>query len=303
MLVRRMLWLFCTAACCALSSAAHGQSTLVVGDRPITVAQTMQNDASLAALAFIDRATGWAVGDRGVIWRTADGGQSWTQQQSGVTCRLSCVSFIDSQHGWIAGGEMQPLSNSSRGVLLTTSDGGQTWNELDQATLPTVRHMRFFDAQRGIAAGDSSATFPSGVFITKDGGRAWQPLPTDSTGNWLAADFPDSHSGAVAGAGGRFATLMRGRVANSSAAVDGMRAYRALRLVPPTNGWLVGDGGLIMTTRDLGSSWQTPPGELPDVVRENLDFHTVAVSGPQVWIAVRPARGSSARRTADTPGN
>jgi len=297
MLVRYTFYTFLLLSCCAFSSIGQGQSAVIVGDRPITVAETMRNDASLAAVAFVDRSTGWVVGDRGVIRHTADGGTTWTEQQSGVGCPLATVCFVDAKNGWAAGGEMPPLSNASRGVLLSTRDGGATWTELDHTALPAIRHVRFFDVLHGIAAGDSSPLFPSGVFFTKDGGKSWQPVPTDAKGNWLAADFPDLRSGGVAGAGGNFASLMRGRVVNPPAIEIGRRAFRAMRLVLPTDGWLVGDGGLVMTTRDLGASWQLPPGELPEIVRENFDFAGVAVSSSQVWIVGTP--GTRMVRSAD----
>lgn len=297
MFVRCMVYALLQLACCALTSIAAGQSAVVVGDRPITVAETMHNDASLAAVAFVDRSTGWAVGDRGVIWHTADAGATWHEQPSGVACRLATVSFVDAKNGWAAGGEMPPLSEVSRGLLLVTRDGGATWTELDQTSLPAIKQLRFFDVLHGIAAGDSSPLFPSGVFFTKDGGKSWQPLPTDANGHWLTADFPDLRSGGVAGTGGRFASLMRGRVVNPPTIEIGNRAFRAMRLVLPTDGWLVGDGGLVMTTRDLGASWQLPPGELPETVRENFDFAGVAVFGPQVWVVGTP--GTRIVRSSD----
>ena len=173
-------------------------------------------------------------------------------------------------------------------MLLATDDGGATWKEIEQATLPAITRLKFFDARRGIAAGESNALYPSGVFTTRDGGKTWLPLPSDSNGRWLAADFPDADLGAVAGPAGRFATLMQRHVVNSPAAVASSRAYRALRLAPPTDGWLVGDGGLVMLTHDLGNSWQTPPGPLPDFAAENFDFQALATAGPQVWVAGSP---------------
>ena len=41
-----------------------------------------------------------------------------------------------------------------------------------------------------------------------------------------------------------------------------------MKLVPEVRpqlyGWLAGQGGLVMLTADLGVTWQTPPGELPE---------------------------------------
>lgn len=90
---RRFLW-YIAAVCCSLVAVARGMvaraetPAVVVSDVPVTVGQTMQNDASLADVVFVDRATGWAVGDRGVIWHTSDGGRSWQLQASGVTSTL-----------------------------------------------------------------------------------------------------------------------------------------------------------------------------------------------------------------------
>jgi hypothetical protein len=61
-----------------------------------------------------------------------------------------------------------------------------------------------------------------------------------------------------------------------------------MRLVAPTGGWAVGDGGLLMTTTDLGHSWQTPTASLPDSAADLFDFQAVAVAGSNIWIAGWP---------------
>ncbi len=71
-----------------------------------------------------------------------------------------------------------------------------------------------------------------------------------------------------------------------------------MRLVPPTGGWAVGDGGLLMTTHDLGRSWQTPPTDLPAFVSDCFNFRAVAVQGTHVWVA-----GSPGTRIFHSPDN
>ena len=44
--------------------------------------------------------------------------------------------------------------------------------------------------------------YPSGVFVTDDGGRHWRPLPGSGAAGWLAADFLDLRTGALAGRNG-----------------------------------------------------------------------------------------------------
>ncbi len=290
---RTAIWqaslLFGIVVCHFLADHGHAQAPAVfASDLPITLGQTMQNDATLHDVTFVDRALGWAVGDRGVIWHTSNGGLSWHLQASGVTCPLATVSFVDAQHGWAAGAATQPYSHTSRGVLLTTNDGGATWTAVVHSTLPNLQRIRFFDILHGIAAGGGNPLFPAGVFATDDGGKTWQPLASDISGNWLTADFLSDDTGAVAGAGGTSGTLMRRRVVRSPVAISSSRAFRALRLTPPTGGWLVGDGGIVLTTSDLGHTWQTPPGELPQFVRTNFDFLALDLAGQNVWVAGSP---------------
>ena len=249
---------------------------------------SMRGDAALADVCFVDRATGWAVGDRGAIWHTTDGGRTWQLQATHAACRLNSMCFLDNRQGWAVGGTMQPAMHASRGVVLRTRDGGATWTEVPKLLLPMLMRVQFFDARQGVAMGAGLSFAPSGVYATSDGGQTWRPLPADGRGDWLAGDFVEPAAGAVAGPGGRMATVVEHRVSKSPLANATTRSARALRLTAPTGGWLVGDGGLVMTTHDLGHSWQSPPAELPETVTENFDFHAVAVKGSHVWIAGVP---------------
>ena len=61
----------------------------------------------------------WAVGINGSIVYSTDWGYTWTSQQSGVSCHLWEVFFINDNEGWIVGGGVgQP------GVILHTTNGG-----------------------------------------------------------------------------------------------------------------------------------------------------------------------------------
>jgi photosystem II stability/assembly factor-like uncharacterized protein len=283
-------WLCAVLIGCWLVRAAVAESgaELVINNAPHPVAATMVGDAALADVCFVNRSCGWAVGERGVIWHTDDGGGTWREQQSGVTCRLDSVCFLDDRHGWAVGGASRPHSNATQGVVLRTVDGGRTWIAMPRLMLPRLVQVKFFNANDGVAIGAGSTFFPSGVFVTRDGGREWQPLPGDQSGQWLTGDFLDADTGAVAGSAGRFATMARRQVIHSPLASSSSRSFHAMRLIAPTGGWLVGDGGLVMTTGDLGRSWQTPSSELPSDVFGHFDFRALAVQGPHVWITGSP---------------
>lgn len=247
----------------------------------------MANDAQLADVTFADAQHGWAVGDRGVIFHTSDGGRQWTLQASGTQSRLASVFFLDDKIGWAAGGLTQPHIGATSGVLLHTRDGGAHWTLDRKSGLPALARVGFFDPQNGWAIGQPSAIFPSGACCTADGGRSWSTMPSTDSHGWLTGDFVDPQTGAL---GGRTSVLamVRRREVESRPADYGLRTLRNLKLTPQGAGWLVGDGGLVLTTRDAGKTWQTPAADVPEGVRNQFDYSALAMRGKHVWVAGTP---------------
>ncbi len=269
-------------------------------------ADPMLADAQLADVKFVDSQQGWAVGDRGVIWHTVDGGTNWETQNSGVECRLSSLFFLNDKIGWAAGGYTQPYTHATVGVVLQTRDGGQHWTIQRDRILPAIRQIGFFDSHDGWAVGQSSALFPSGVYTTNDGGRSWSAVPGEVARAWLTADFLDPNTAALAGRDSLVATASR-RGVEPRPADFGLRTLNRLKLVAPTGGWLVGDGGLILQTSDAGKSWQTTAGVLPPGAATQFDYGALAVRGNHVWVAGTPgtrvlhsADGGQTWNSADT---
>jgi photosystem II stability/assembly factor-like uncharacterized protein len=265
-------------------------------------------DAALHDLACPDPLYAWAVGDQGAIWHTDDGGAHWRQQVSGVRCALQGVWFVDRQIGWVVGGQWRPCSDVSYAVVLRTDDGGNSWQALP-TRLPALRQVQFFDPSRGIAWGHGSSSDPAGLFTTDDGGRSWRSLGDGQRQQWLGGHFVSTvgdvpskkisghpaaaPSGMVVGRGGRAAQLVAGQLRPLRDDPFASRPLRDVTLLPPTGGWLVGDGGLVLHTSDLGHSWQTVPalsevqGGFPGQLSQR-DFHTVAARDNQVWLAGNP---------------
>ncbi|MEN6494254.1 MAG: YCF48-related protein [Thermoguttaceae bacterium] len=250
--------------------------------------EAMRADARLNDVCFVSPQLGWAVGDRGTIWHTEDGGKSWYLQESGVACHLESVFFLNAKLGWAAGGSTQPYTHTSSGVVLLTRDGGRHWSRDRSQVLPTLKQVRFFDEKRGWAIGYPSAMFPVGLFVSEDGGRGWTPLPGEKTAGYLAADFLGRYNGAMVGRKGIAATVRSGAIEPARTLPFGLRSLTRLKLVPPTYGWLIGQGGLVMLTGDLGTTWQTPQADLPDGMIGQFDFAALEVRGPKAWIAGAP---------------
>ena len=131
--------------------------------------------------------------------------------------------------------------------------------------------------------------YPSGLFATDDAGRSWRPLPGGDRSGWLAGQLLNLRSGALAGHNGSLGVVERGEINAAPADELELRSYAQMRLVPPANGWLVGEGGLVRITRDRGRTWEAPPGELPKSAR-HFDFTALAARGTN---AGSPAPGHS----------
>lgn len=248
----------------------------------------MQEDAELADVFFFGAERGWAVGDRGAIWHTSDGGQHWRLQASGVACRLSSVQFLDAENGWAAGGLFHPYTHTSRGVLLRTRDGGRSWAQDKGLMLPGLSKVKFFTGSIGWAYGETSALFPSAGFSTENGARTWGPLAGVSSPGWRAGDFIDGHTGALADRFGKLAAVRRHGLQPSRTPSFGLRRLNRMKLIGATKGWMVGDGALVLTTTDLGASWQLPEGDATAPVGADFDWQALEVRGERIWVAGTP---------------
>jgi hypothetical protein len=179
------------------------------------------------------------------------------------------------------------------------------------------------DAKWGWTIGSRSHLFPSGVFFTDDGGRTWTPVMKGETAGWVAGDFTDRKGGIVAGLDGSIAAVTTNGITTSQTRKIGERFVRRLHLArtkpgpgapraepigsPPgvsvlpaeesTHGWLVGDGGLVLSTADGGITWNPPAGKIPDIAATNFDFRALGALGSHVWIAGAP--GTCVLHSAD----
>ena len=249
------------------------------------------DDACLCDVAFVDPRHGWAVGDHGVILHTIDGGRQWSPQESGVACTLNSVCFIDDRIGWAAGGMAWPFLHDTSGVVLATRDGGATWQRVP-VLLPALHKIRFVTDRQGWAIGCSSPMYPGGVFLTRDGGRSWQPATSGGAIGLTAGDLYDGQNAVLGGSLARLATISAGDFARKqpsgvTESLPSLRGVHAMQIVPPSYGWLVGDGGWIALTGDGGNSWRPPLGK-PPAYASLFDFAAVAVRGGKCWIAGTP---------------
>jgi photosystem II stability/assembly factor-like uncharacterized protein/tetratricopeptide (TPR) repeat protein len=283
----------------AILAASYG-SGLAAPPAIDELTRSWRTDADLAAVDFVDPLRGWAVGDRGAIWHTNDAGAHWHPQESGVACRLVSVCFLDAANGWIAGGYYDSYVHRSRAVVLRTTDGGASWQIEPTPLLPALRRLEMTSPTEGWAVGDASTLYPAGLFFTRDSGRTWNP-PTGRAAackNWRTADFASSGVGAAADVEGSVHPIDGGVAAETPQAAWAPRAVRGIELENDGAGWLVGDGGLVLTTDDGGATWGHPGGvDLSAGAASQCDWRSAARSGSHAWIVGSP--GSIILHTTD----
>lgn len=84
--------------------AAEGNSLYRTTDKGLTWQQRVLRGRRIAVrgYSFVDSQNGWITNLYGTIFRTQNGGNSWSNQQTGVR-RLNDVYFIDKFTGWAVG--------------------------------------------------------------------------------------------------------------------------------------------------------------------------------------------------------
>ncbi len=262
-------------------------------------------DAGIHAVQFVDASEGWAVGDDGVVWHSFDGGKNWERQKTGTRAGLRGIHFITPYSGWVVGRVESACGGGSVGVMLHTSDGGINWTEVGLNVLPGLHAVRFFDEKNGFVCGDGSDAFPSGMFITADGGRTWKPVSGVRLPSCRSVGFyPGSRVGIVAGAWSHLG-MINADGSYREAELDPLagRTLYAVAMNGPataagTATFAVGDGGAVLKSTDSGKSWGfVNLGLTPEVIAV-CDFRAVACFGSHVWVAGKP--GGLVLHSSDT---
>ncbi len=312
---RRLLWVLLGLAALATSGQpASGAEPLAApppppGRLPVAPPKGPWEDADLTDVWFRDTEQGWACGDRGTLLMTNDGGQTWTTQPSSFLGRLECLTMADAQQGWAAGWEIVPYTGLATGVLLRTRDGGQSWIRDQSLVLPPLTWARAFPGGNGWTAGRATSLFPTGIQRTATGGRAWGSVgdppgnsnspfrqgepdgPSESPARplaWAHGSLADFDHGLLVGPEGELLRCGPQQVVPGQ--VPGLqgRRVRRVHLAGDGRAWLVGDGGLVLTSPDAGVHWQLPSGWPADESTRAIDFRGLAVRGPRIWVVGTP---------------
>lgn len=189
----------------------------------------------LRSVSFIDKETGWVVGD-GVILHTENGGLSWERQYFGIQHKLLKVFFVDKNNGWAVGYNGKILHTTTAGEKRFGFFGG--WEEQKSGTGVHLYGLHFVDKNTGWAVGADE------ILHTKDGGKTWQVQSKDLAKHLRAVYFIDRNRGWVGGADTILYTNNGGKTWIVQA--SGNFQVENIQVIDEKYGWAVGGSGRLL---------------------------------------------------------
>jgi len=150
------------------------------------------------------------------------------------------------------------------GLIFLTQDGGKTWQRRPSGTDKTLSAVSFADHEHGFIVGSGGT-----ILATSDGGASWRPQFSGTKDQLLGVYAASPTQVYVAGAfGTMLSTADRGqswtkhalpwdklieRIVKESGEIE--PNLNAVYFSSPENGWVVGEFGLVLHTKDGGKSW------------------------------------------------
>ena len=232
-----------------LLHTADGGKTWAVQRSP---APTGVDDQLPLQVQFLDARHGWLLYYGSRLHRTTDGGHHWevtVVQPAGQADRrgteLGQFQMVTPQLGY--------GTSECGDQFLRTLDGGRTWQKASRPNeQERLRTLFFLDAKRGWLVGD-----PYGpIYVTADGGTTWEGLPIAWKGGESRVQFVSPGTGWRLG--GYPADLYRTEDGGRNWLVCGGEpgSIRGFFFLTGTQGWAVGEKGLIRRTTDGCRTWQ-----------------------------------------------
>lgn len=195
------------------------------------------------------------------------------------------VSFAGHLDGWAVG---------RFGVILHSDNGGKSWKRQDSGTRRALAAVSASDREHALVVGNGGI-----VLATGDGGRIWRKQQSGTGNHLLDVQALSPADACAVGAFGTLLSTVDGGVnwtrhsLEWKALIPGVIKdtgpvqpnLNAVFFASKTQGWIVGEFGLILHTGDGGASWsaQRAGSDLPQLAavrfRDPLDGLAVGEEG------------------------
>ena len=203
---------------------------------------TVPTTSVIRSMCFLNESLGWAVTlEDHLILKTSDGGQTWTQQNSGLSGNLHHVDvfFTDENNGFITGFIL--TSPQFENYILKTTNGGQTWSANFNFITQTMSSIFFINHDVGWIGG-----FDGFLIKTIDAGNTWQIQNSGTSEVITELYFSDVNSGWFTGFDGALYQTSDGGSSWLQHDVLIQDILRSVYFVNEANGWVVGSNGIIL---------------------------------------------------------
>ncbi len=215
------------------------------------VVQSSGVSVNLYDLEFINRNTGWAVGENGTIIKTTNGGINWNlidnpSYNMGKT--LNEISIIDSNLAYVVG---------AHSTYLKTTNGGENWIVIRNGPWGSgmgFRSVFYINKDTGWAVGDYR------ILLTRDGGISFDSVSlTVMIYNYIhTMHFKNNNLGIASCDGECYKTTNGGyNWFNTQVPVNGVGYFFQKISVVGDYVWLVGNGKKVYRSTNYAESWDT----------------------------------------------
>ena len=242
--------------------------------------QTSGTNKRLNHVHFINSTHGYAVGSSGTYISTNDTGKTWVSKGIGTGNDIGGISFFGDV-GRTSGG---------KGNIRYTTNAGETWSNDPRITTDYLYDVHAYGTLDAVAVGNDGTILKTNSIYTLSvgdlnydpnyvfGDSVWSPVAHNSTENVLRAVHSATvlTNGAAADwAVGDNKTIISNRINLSGVLADGnfrgdtwyaqdsgLQAgvnyhFNDVFFHDPTRGWIVGNGGTVLVTKDAGRLWES----------------------------------------------
>ncbi|MDP3025110.1 MAG: M20/M25/M40 family metallo-hydrolase [candidate division Zixibacteria bacterium] len=210
----------------------------------------------LRGVYFENGQSGWITGYAGSIYYTNNGGQSWTNQSTGVY-NLYEITFVNDSTGWVVG---------QNGRILKTVNRGTNWSTQTSGTTGIIFGVDFATPNKGWVCGQNGY-----LRYTTDAGTNWVSQTSGTIQALYMVSAPDSLHSWVAGLGG---VVLQTSNAGTNWVFQNpgnpVGSFYEIYFLDTLQGWVTGYSEIVHTT-DGGQNWVEQTGNLyPRVNKYNV---------------------------------
>lgn len=137
----------------------------------------------LSRVRFSTNGIGWAIGERGSIYRSHDQGRSWRSALDRAL--LPGIEQVEWSALAVAGTSIW-VAGSPGNLLLHSNDDGENWSVIRTGIEGTISSLAFVDGGRGWAVGSLGR-----IHVTEDGGFTWRPQRNGQVRSFVTAVVSD----------------------------------------------------------------------------------------------------------------